>query len=57
MVVLPGEDGETVPLDIWGLQRPMAAVEASALRRTARRRAPATSPNDFSQSQEALEPG
>jgi hypothetical protein len=56
MEVLPGEDGGTVLLDIWGLQRPMAAVEASAPKRTAPRRAPATSLNNISLSLEALEP-
>jgi len=51
MGVLLGEDGGTVLLDIWGLQRPIAVAEAPAPRR-----APATSLNDISPSQEALEP-
>jgi hypothetical protein len=56
MEVLPGEDEETVLLDIRGLQRTMAAAEASAPKRTAPRMAPATSLNDFFPSQEGLEP-
>ena len=56
MDVRPGEDGGTVVLDNRGLQRQMGAAEVSALKRMAPRRAPATSLNDFSPSQEALEP-
>lgn len=51
MEVLPGEDGGTVMLDIGDLQTQMVAAGASAPRRV-----PATSLNDISPSQEALEP-
>jgi len=56
MEVLPGEGEGMVLLDIRDLQRPMDAAGASAPKRTAPRRAPATLLNDFFPSQEGLEP-
>lgn len=56
MEVLPVEDGGMVLSDILGPQRQMAAAAVSGPNMTALRRAPSTSLNDFSPSQEALEP-